>query len=103
MNPPTGAAPFPPAWDLCGVTHLNLIVRFCAEYLLWVPWERGALGRVQELGSLPQVSMSFPLNYDNVDRIVLVQDQVNCYQFFFLLLLESGFEPAPAGDSDIWE
>lgn len=60
-------------------------------------------GHVLGLGPLPQVGLSFPLNYDNVDRIITVQNQVNYSEFFLLLLLESNFEPAPGGDSEIWE
>lgn len=47
--------------------------------------------------------MSSSLNYDNADRLISVQNKVNYYEFFFLLLLESSFEPAPGGDSEIWE
>lgn len=86
------------------MTHLDLIVRFCAEYLLWAHWESGArAGMSKGLGPLPQVGLPFPLNHDNVDRIISVQNQVNYFEFFLLLLLESNFEPAPGGDSEIWE
>lgn len=36
-------------------------------------------------------------------ELFFVQKQVNYYEFFFSLLLESSFEPAPGGDSEIWE
>lgn len=64
-------------------------------------WSPG--GHVQGLGPLPQVGLPFPLNHDNVDRTISVQNQVNYFEFFLLLLLESNFEPAPGGDSEIWE
>lgn len=47
--------------------------------------------------------MSFSLNYDYADRIIFVWNQVNYYEFFLLLLLESSFEPVPGGDSGLWE
>lgn len=53
------------------------------------------------LGPLSQVVKSFSLNYDNVDLIIFVQNQVTSYEFFFLLLLESSFEPAPSGDCEV--
>lgn len=37
---PLGRLPSSPR-DLCGVTHLGRIVRFCPEYLLSEHWERG--------------------------------------------------------------
>lgn len=64
---------------------------------------KGDSGHVQRLGPLPQVGMSFSLNYDNADRIIFVWNQVNHYEFFFMLLVESSFEPVPGGDSEIWE
>lgn len=62
---------------------------------------KGISGHVEGQGPFPQVGMSFPLNYDNVDRIVFVQNQVKYSEFFFLLLLESGFEAVPGGHSEI--
>lgn len=52
------------------MTHLDLIVRFSAEYLLWAPGGKESPGHVQGLGPLPQVSMSSSLNYNNADRII---------------------------------
>lgn len=49
---PAGTSLFLP-WDLCGVTHLGHIVRFCPEYLLSECWEEHAPGRSPRLGSLP--------------------------------------------------
>lgn len=84
------------------MTHLGLIVRFfCAEF--FGLRRKGEPWTCPGLGPLSQVGKSFSLNYDNVHRIIFVQNQVTYYEFFFLLLLEFNFELAPSGDCEIWE
>lgn len=87
------------------MTHLGLIVRF---FFFFSPLStcfglprKGEPWTCPGLGPLSQVVKSFSLNYDNVDLIIFVQNQVTSYEFFFLLLLESSFEPAPSGDCEV--
>lgn len=74
---------------------------FCAEF--FGLRRKGEPWTCPGLGPLSQVGKSFSLNYDNVHRIIFVQNQVTYYEFFFLLLLEFNFELAPSGDCEIWE